>query len=133
MFIILLLILNVNLFRHKRIVLNTVYFVLVLKSWITEKPASCARILVHISELLSAQKADGLCALRSGPASNSEWLTALNLLRNGDTQRGIERLLELRECWSGNTIRRIRAARYLETAAQILVMQAIQEQENPRV
>lgn len=145
MFLILLLILNVHLLIHQIIVLNTFYYYSVLEteldknaSQFTEKPAMrCARILVHISELLAAQKADGIRALRSGPSSNSYWLPALDLLRKGDTKSGVEQMIKLRKSWSHakvsygvfpdgipDTIRRIRAARHLEAAAQILVMQA---------
>ena len=108
------------------IVLNIVIFSVLNSSIAASAPNICARILMHISELLAAQKGDGICALRSGPSSNSEWMMALNNLRKGETQLGIDQLLKLRECWSNNAIRRIRAARHLETAAQIFVMQAVQ-------
>ena len=50
---------------------------------------------------------------------------ALEVLLSGETRRGMELLLELRERWSDSSNRRVRAARHLEAAVQILITQAV--------
>lgn len=85
----------------------------------------CARVFANIAELLAAQNYNDAVALRSGPAANPEWALPLHVLKSGDIGRAVGLLLEERELWTTEPTRRIRAARHLEAAAQILITQAV--------
>lgn len=91
----------------------------------TDKPAVCARVFANIAELLASQNYDDTVALRSGPAANPEWALPLQVLKSGNIGRAVGLLLEERELWTNESTRRIRAARHLEAAAQILITQAV--------
>ena len=97
----------------------------VLRSSI-QKPELCARILAHLAELVAAMCPSGSGGLRSGPAANPEWCPGFECLKRGEVAEGIEMLLACMAHWSDTAARRIRAARHLEAAAQILIARAVQ-------
>lgn len=83
-----------------------------------------ARTLANIADLLGCM-AGPKGGLRSGPAANTAWAKAFQLLEKGDIKGGIAALAKERGKWLSRPDTLIRAARHYEGAAQILIRHAV--------
>ncbi|XP_076049202.1 L-fucose kinase-like isoform X2 [Oratosquilla oratoria] len=91
---------------------------------------STARLYAHISELLGCM-AGPKGGLRSGPAANKEWTTALKYLEAGKMKEGVSAMLTILKRWlrSGKVQDIMRAARHYERAVQIMISQRVKTAE----
>ncbi|CAJ0558387.1 unnamed protein product, partial [Mesorhabditis spiculigera] len=86
-----------------------------------------SRVLTLCATYLSLL-AEGKGGVRSGPAANSEFIPALEMLKNPNKQtEGLEKLFEVTTGWIDEKTRMIRAARHLEAAAQVFATRRIKE------
>ncbi|XP_045193477.2 L-fucose kinase-like [Mercenaria mercenaria] len=83
-----------------------------------------ARTLANIADVLGCM-AGPKGGLRSGPAANTTWAKAFQLLETRNIKGGIEALAKERSKWLSRPDTLIRAARHYEGAAQILIRQAV--------
>ncbi|XP_033113326.1 L-fucose kinase-like [Anneissia japonica] len=88
-----------------------------------------ARTLVCIAGVLGAL-ANNEGGLRSGPAANTEWQPAFQLLESERIAEGVKLLKKVRSDWMNQPVRLVRAARHYEGAAQILIRHAVMSARN---
>jgi len=83
-----------------------------------------AYILAMIGEVLGCM-AGGRGGLRSGPASNRDFASALKFIQEEKYKEGLEELKNVRTRWLNQPDRIVRAARHYEGAVQILIRKTV--------
>ena len=90
----------------------------------SETTGELAYILAMIGEVLGCM-AGGRGGLRSGPASNRDFATALKFIQQENYKEGLEELKNVRSRWLNQPDRIVRAARHYEGAVQILIRKTV--------
>lgn len=88
---------------------------------------STSRLFSNVADLLGCL-AQGKGGLRSGPAGNPVWRSALVELKKGHQMEAVQQMLHVCEDWisSGQPENLIRAARHYERASQIVISQQVE-------
>lgn len=85
------------------------------------------RVLACIADLLACI-ADGDGGVRSGPAGNKDWASALANFETRDHNhlaRGLQMMQQIRKTWMADPRRILRASRHYEGAIQVLIRQNV--------
>ncbi|XP_069157982.1 L-fucose kinase isoform X2 [Procambarus clarkii] len=91
---------------------------------------STPRLLANVADLLGCMAA-GMGGLRSGPAANPQWKTALIELKAGNQRVALDHMTKVCTHWikSGRPEDLIRAARHFERASQIVISKQINKKK----
>ena len=96
----------------------------VIKKSQESRTSKLASLLAMTADLLGCM-ASNRGGLRSGPAHNKDFSSAISLMEAGHLEAGLEALVSARSRWLDTPSRLIRAARHYEGCVQLLIRQTV--------
>ncbi|CAB3405226.1 unnamed protein product [Caenorhabditis bovis] len=108
--------------------INRNSYMKLLENEISKRPEKYTARALYTIALGLTMEANSHGGLRSGPAENPKFYSALQALRNGVGNEALSRIFtEIENNWMDEPMRMTRAARHLEAAAQIFISRRVDQ------